>query len=130
MRLRRARIALAALALWIAPLASPVSAKGHSSGHTTSHHTTSHHTTSHHTTTHKKSSTHTKSAGSHKTKRSKAARDAFMKKNPCPANGHTSGACPGYVVDHVVPLKRGGPDDPSNMQWQTIEEGKAKDKWE
>ncbi len=36
----------------------------------------------------------------------------------------------GYVVDHVVPLKRGGCDCPANMQWQTIEEGKAKDKWE
>jgi hypothetical protein len=29
-----------------------------------------------------------------------------------------------------VPLKHGGPDAPSNMQWQTIEESKAKDKIE
>ena len=34
---------------------------------------------------------------------------------------------PGYVVDHVIPLKRGGADAPWNMQWQTIAEGKAKD---
>jgi hypothetical protein len=34
------------------------------------------------------------------------------------------------VVDHVAPLKRGGADAPSNMQWQTKEEAKAKDKWE
>jgi hypothetical protein len=34
------------------------------------------------------------------------------------------------VIDHVRPLACGGADDPSNMQWQTIEEGKAKDKWE
>jgi hypothetical protein len=27
---------------------------------------------------------------------------------------------PGYVVDHVIPLKRGGADAPWNMQWQTI----------
>jgi len=25
--------------------------------------------------------------------------------------GRTTGACPGYVVDHIVPLKRGGADD-------------------
>ncbi|TSA45998.1 MAG: HNH endonuclease, partial [Deltaproteobacteria bacterium] len=38
--------------------------------------------------------------------------------------------CSGYVVDHVVPLKRGGADHQSNMQWQTKEEAKQKDKWE
>jgi hypothetical protein len=37
---------------------------------------------------------------------------------------------PGYVIDHIVPLKRGGCDCPSNMQWQTVAEAKAKDKWE
>jgi hypothetical protein len=36
----------------------------------------------------------------------------------------------GYVVDHIIPLECGGADDPSNMQWQTIAEGKAKDKTE
>jgi hypothetical protein len=34
---------------------------------------------------------------------------------------------PGYVVDHIIPLKRGGADAPWNMQWQTIAAGKAKD---
>ena len=33
---------------------------------------------------------------------------------------------PGYVVDHIVPLKRGGIGGPSNMQWQTVEESRAK----
>jgi hypothetical protein len=37
---------------------------------------------------------------------------------------------PGYVVDHVCALACGGVDDPSNMQYQTYAEGKAKDKWE
>ena len=37
---------------------------------------------------------------------------------------------PGYVVDHIIPLACGGPDEPSNMQWQTDYEAKAKDKWE
>jgi hypothetical protein len=37
---------------------------------------------------------------------------------------------PGYVIDHIIPLKRGGCDDPRNMQWQTAGEGKEKDRWE
>ena len=37
---------------------------------------------------------------------------------------------PGYVVDHIVPLAKGGKDVPSNMQWQTIAEARAKDRVE
>ena len=44
-------------------------------------------------------------------------------------SGHARG-WPGHVVDHVVPLACGGADTPSNMQWQTTEEAKAKDKVE
>ena len=36
----------------------------------------------------------------------------------------------GYVIDHIVPLYKGGCDCPSNMQWQTIEQAKQKDKTE
>ena len=64
------------------------------------------------------------------TRRSKAQRAAFMRTHPCPANGATRGACPGYVVDHIIPLHCGGPDEPSNMQWQTVADGKAKDRLE
>ena len=62
--------------------------------------------------------------------RSRAQRDAFQRANPCPANGSTKGACPGYVVDHLTPLCAGGADAPINMQWQTVEDGKAKDRLE
>jgi len=37
---------------------------------------------------------------------------------------------PGYVIDHIQPLACGGADTPSNMQWQTVAEAKAKDKTE
>ena len=62
--------------------------------------------------------------------RSEKAKDEFKHMHPCPATGKSSGACPGYVIDHITPLKRGGADEPYNMQWQTVEAAKAKDKWE
>jgi 5-methylcytosine-specific restriction endonuclease McrA len=34
------------------------------------------------------------------------------------------------VIDHIVPLKRGGKDASSNMQWQTKAAAKAKDRVE
>jgi hypothetical protein len=36
----------------------------------------------------------------------------------------------GYVVDHIIPLACGGADDPSNMQWQTVEAAHIKDRTE
>jgi 5-methylcytosine-specific restriction endonuclease McrA len=62
--------------------------------------------------------------------RSSVAKSSFQRQHPCPSTGRTSGACPGYVVDHVIPLKRGGADAAVNMQWQTIAAAKAKDKIE
>jgi hypothetical protein len=62
--------------------------------------------------------------------RSQAARADFQRQTPCPATGNSRGPCPGYVVDHVVPLCAGGPDQPVNMQWQTVEAAKAKDRAE
>ena len=62
--------------------------------------------------------------------RSESAKREFERENPCPSTGRTSGPCPGYVIDHIQALKHGGADSPSNMQWQTIEAAKAKDRWE
>jgi 5-methylcytosine-specific restriction endonuclease McrA len=59
-----------------------------------------------------------------------AAKAAFVAEHPCPSTGMPWTPCPGYVVDHIVPLKRGGADAPSNMQWQTIADAKAKDRIE
>ncbi|HKC79749.1 MAG TPA: DUF3761 domain-containing protein [Gemmatimonadaceae bacterium] len=56
--------------------------------------------------------------------RSAAARHAFARQTGYP-NGR-----PGYVIDHIIPLACGGADTPANMQWQTIAEGKAKDRTE
>ena len=57
-------------------------------------------------------------------------RNEFKRTNPCPATGKNSGSCPGYVIDHVKPLKRGGADTPANMQWQTEGAAKLKDRTE
>jgi len=63
-------------------------------------------------------------------KRSESAKREFQLRNPCPATGRSTGSCPGYVIDHITALKRGGPDTPENMQWQTVEQAKEKDRWE
>jgi len=54
--------------------------------------------------------------------RNPKAKQDFMK-----ATGYPQGR-PGYVVAHVIPLKQGGADAPSNMQWQPKPAAKAKDK--
>jgi hypothetical protein len=56
--------------------------------------------------------------------RSSSARQRFMRQT-----GYPDGR-PGYVVDHIRPLACGGADDASNMQWQTVEQAKAKDRVE
>lgn len=59
-----------------------------------------------------------------KIKRSGEARTTFKKQSGYP-HGRK-----GYVIDHKVPLAKGGCDCPSNMQWQTKEDAKKKDKTE
>ena len=62
--------------------------------------------------------------------RRSTATERLKKQNPCPATNKTYGSCPGDIIDHVVPLKRGGPDAPTNMQLRTKEAAREKDKWE
>lgn len=53
---------------------------------------------------------------------------AFRAINPCPATGRTRGACPGWVVDHLMPLCAGGADSVGNMQWQALDAARLKDR--
>lgn len=55
---------------------------------------------------------------------------AFKKAHPCPATGRHYGPCPGWIIDHIVPLCAGGPDRVSNLQWQTTADAKIKDRTE
>jgi hypothetical protein len=68
--------------------------------------------------------------GEGRIKRSAAMRKVFKEMQPCPATGSSAGACPGYVIDHITPLACGGNDDAENMEWQTKEEARGKDKVE
>ncbi|MDP3124596.1 MAG: HNH endonuclease signature motif containing protein [Thiobacillus sp.] len=60
---------------------------------------------------------------------------AFRDLYPCPATGEKRGACPGWNIDHVIPLAVGGCDAVSNLQWLPTAikrcAGQAcKDRWE
>lgn len=59
---------------------------------------------------------------------------AFKRHHPCPSTGKTTGACPGWAIDHVIPLANGGCDSVHNLQWlpHTLKScaGICKDRWE
>ena len=68
--------------------------------------------------------------------RSRVQRHKFRKENPCPSTGSTRGYCPGWHVDHIVPLACEGKvfvtrhgfvfDSPENMQWLPANENLKK----
>lgn len=64
-----------------------------------------------------------------KTERSGAVLAAFRAKYPCPATKKSTGACPGWAIDHVIPLACGGADAVYNLQWlpNTIKSAKGPD---
>jgi hypothetical protein len=58
------------------------------------------------------------------------ARDAhvpheFQRTHPCPSTGKTTGAYPGYVRDHVVPLGRSRQPEQQAMADQGYRQGKG-----
>lgn len=63
-------------------------------------------------------------------KRSTKAKRDFQRGQPCPSTWRSAGPCPGYQIDHTVPLACGGPDTPANMQWLSLEAKRQKDRVE
>ena len=68
-------------------------------------------------------------------KRSKAVLRAYQKIHPCPSTGRTTGKCPGWSLDHVIPLTCGGCDSIENLQWlknsiKSCAGTYCKDRWE
>lgn len=51
------------------------------------------------------------------TLRSAQVTTAFKKQWACPATNSHVGACPGWAIDHIIPLACGGKDAVWNMQW-------------
>jgi hypothetical protein len=64
------------------------------------------------------------------TTRHPAVTREFQRQQPCPSTGRATGACRGYIKDHIIPLCAGGADSVENMQWQTTEEARLKDRAE
>lgn len=50
-------------------------------------------------------------------KRSTTVINTYKRLHPCPVTGSTTGACPGWQINHVIPLASGGCDAVSNMMW-------------
>ena len=68
-------------------------------------------------------------------KRSSSVIRAYQRLHPCPANGQKTGVCPGWAIDHVVPLAKGGCDSVVNMSWmpnkiKSCADPWCKDRWE
>ena len=67
--------------------------------------------------------------------RSRAVLRDFARLYPCPATGKPSPSCPGWAINHVVPLHACGCDQISNLQWlpNVLKSGPGRlpvDRWE
>ena len=61
--------------------------------------------------------------------------NAFAKLYACPADGLHTRSCPGWSIDHVIPLAVGGCDAVRNLQWlpnkiKSCAGTVCKDRWE
>ena len=61
--------------------------------------------------------------------------EEFATLHPCPSTGEASRFCPGWAIDHVIPLSCGGCDAIHNLQWLPDQIKSAagkypKDRWE
>lgn len=68
-------------------------------------------------------------------KRNTAMLDEFAKVFPCPQTGEPVTSCPGWALDHVLPVALGFCDRQDNIQWLpwVLKAGRGKlpkDRWE
>lgn len=49
--------------------------------------------------------------------RSEKVLEDFAKLHACPSTGEKNRICPGWAIDHVIPLACGGVDQIHNLQW-------------
>lgn len=60
---------------------------------------------------------------------------AFRKLYPCPATGQSQGSCPGWAINHTIPLAVGGCDAVYNLDWmptaiKSCARPECRDRWE
>ena len=46
---------------------------------------------------------------------------AYKKFHPCPATGLSTGICPGWQMNHIIPLASGGCDSVTNLAWMPVQ---------
>lgn len=67
--------------------------------------------------------------------RSQAVLNAFKRIHPCPITGLSTGVCPGWQINHTIPLAKGGCDAVYNLDWmpeqiKTCTDPWCRDRWE
>lgn len=68
-------------------------------------------------------------------KRSRVVLRQFARVFPCPATLEPTPSCPGWAIDHTIPLASGGCDTVANLSWlpdviKSCADDACKDRWE